>query len=170
MFGSGVVVAVVSSAGAINNAARSAVGGMGAASSTAFEQGLSIGSALARGVVAGINAQRAAVERAASAMAAAAAASARRTLGVTSPSKVFAEIGENMAKGMQLGFGRELNLPIPAAAAAGDGKVTALNMNVTVNMGNGDPAAATKAGRLLAESAQRTLVRRGVVSRVRTGG
>jgi hypothetical protein len=101
---------------------------------------------------------------------------AKTEAGISSPSKEFMKIGAQMAEGMVVGFDQGPTITLPrvgsatTARAASSAGANATTFNVNVNLASGSQIEAQRAGRLLAESAERTLVRRGVIARVRTGG
>lgn len=69
-----------------------------------YSAGSSIGSSIAAGVAAGIRSGTGSVVSAANALASAAVSGARSTLGINSPSKVFAELGMYCAEGLTNGL------------------------------------------------------------------
>jgi hypothetical protein len=142
--------------------------------------GIYIGEQIAAGVGFGMadDYAQAQITKGVNALIAAAVAAARKAAGIHSPSTVMAGIGSQMAAGLAQGFSAS-SLSLPAATVAGVNtiagtasnarNVAGVQFNVQVNLASGSPQEAAAAGRILADSAARTLVQRGVIARVRAG-
>lgn len=101
-----------------------------AARNTAASGGRSVGNALVEGMAAGIASSIPAVTSAARAAVAAAVQAAQNEAGISSPSKVFMEMGEEMVEGMAIGL-MDVNPVVAAAAFLADAAISEISQKKT---------------------------------------
>lgn len=101
-----------------------------AARNTAASGGRSVGNALVEGMAAGIASSIPAVTSAARAAVAAAVQAAQNEAGISSPSKVFMDMGEEMVEGMAIGL-MDVNPVVAAAAFLADAAISEISQKKT---------------------------------------
>lgn len=95
-----------------------------------------IGTGISQGMAAGIRAGESSVINAAIRIARAAIAAAKEELGINSPSRIFAEIGEGVPEGFALGIERASMLPVAAVAKMAEISSAALARPITGGQSN----------------------------------
>jgi hypothetical protein len=118
VFHDALIAKLITLPGEVEAALNAVTASLGNYSTQFYNSGYSIGAALGRGLVDGIYSLIPAIRAAANAAAQTATQETRRVTGVSSPSKVFMEIGRNLMQGLAIGITKNSVLAARAAASA----------------------------------------------------